>query len=184
MTQREVLAKEVREFFTGRTKEGSIYSQLIVGCADVIISALKEWAGSGLLTNDEAKTIILKHCSPETRPNDIIITEIERDLIEAQALRDKLEYEGKMQELFTGLDDLFFPDDRDEYIHINRVEYQKLKAKYGGKQMSKACDKCLHWDCCTNCPEKIAIEYRKEQKDNSGMHDSDFIYDSLEESNG
>jgi hypothetical protein len=69
------------------------------GFLDTFESTLKEWAGSGLLTNDEAKTIILKHCSPETRPNDIIITEIERDLIEAQALKTKLEYEGKIQKL-------------------------------------------------------------------------------------
>jgi hypothetical protein len=45
------------------------------GFLDTLDSALKEWAGSGLLTKEEAKAEILKyHCSPETSADDIIIT--------------------------------------------------------------------------------------------------------------
>ena len=39
-----------------------------------------------VMSKDFAKTLILtKHCSPETRPTDIAITDVEETLIEAQA---------------------------------------------------------------------------------------------------
>jgi len=37
-----------------------------------------------LLSVDEAKVVILKHCSPETTARDVVYTEIEQDLAQAQ----------------------------------------------------------------------------------------------------
>ncbi|KKN09099.1 hypothetical protein LCGC14_1050100 [marine sediment metagenome] len=48
-----------------------------------------------ILTTEEAKEEVLKyHCSPETRPQDITITDVEETLMDAQRSRD-IEYYGR-----------------------------------------------------------------------------------------
>jgi hypothetical protein len=105
---------------------------------DTLESALKEWAGSGLLSDEELDSIDYAtfSCSQNhkcryehTSCEDCLKIRV----AEAQVLKIKLEYEGRIQELFTELDKMLFSDGDDQFRYFNVSDYVKLKEKYGGK---------------------------------------------------
>jgi hypothetical protein len=63
-------------------------------------SALKEWVGSGVMSDEEKEVFIQAYVNDP----DVDISNVVNDVSIAQALKDKLEYEGKMQELQAKID--------------------------------------------------------------------------------
>ena len=80
------------------------------GYLDVLESALKAWAGSGLLSGMErgkVKILCESICGQEAPDfeSEICWDCIASNFCQAQALKNKLEYEGKIQELQNQIDE-------------------------------------------------------------------------------
>ncbi len=56
-------------------------------------------AGMKILTIQEAKVVILRHCSDMTRPEDVVFTDVEQDLCQAQAALTCRELEAEYKEV-------------------------------------------------------------------------------------
>jgi len=106
---------------------------------DQILALLPQGDEEGLLTEEQAKKIVLeKHCSPETTARDIVITDTEWDLIRAQKLLDDIKHQK--EKAVDVLEEMVWQ------FAYDGIKDNKLVLHTGGLSALKGAFEELGWD--------------------------------------